>query len=177
MLEGFLEGLRRLLKDFPQVLEDLFPLPTLLLGTKTQIALGIAPRDQDSIGRQTLIGKKIAVKKLKTITSKAEIEFAVEVEILERVRHKNMLTLQGYCVGVNPRLIVYDYMPNLSLLSHLRGQFASEMQLDWKKRMNVIIGSAQGLVKFCNLHETVELPVDIVFYNCGGAIIKKIMNG
>ncbi|KAK8916294.1 PTI1-like tyrosine-protein kinase [Platanthera zijinensis] len=91
-------------------------------------------------------GHQIAVKKLKTITSKAEMEFAVEVEILGRVRHKNLLALRGYCVGVNQRLIVYDYMPNLSLLSHLHGQFAREMQLDWKKRMNVIIGSAQGLL-------------------------------
>ncbi|KAK8959285.1 PTI1-like tyrosine-protein kinase [Platanthera guangdongensis] len=67
------------------------------------------------------------------------MEFAVEVEILRRVRHKNLLALRGYCVSMNQRLIVYDYMPNLSLLSHLHGQFASEMQLDWKKRMNVIV--------------------------------------
>ncbi|XP_020579968.1 PTI1-like tyrosine-protein kinase At3g15890 [Phalaenopsis equestris] len=91
-------------------------------------------------------GLQIAVKKLKTINSKAEMEFAVEVEILGRVRHKNLLGLRGYCAGANQRLIVYDYMPNLSLLSHLHGQFASEMKLNWKKRMNVIMGSAEGLV-------------------------------
>ncbi|PKA50874.1 PTI1-like tyrosine-protein kinase [Apostasia shenzhenica] len=91
-------------------------------------------------------GHQIAVKKLKSMNSKAEMEFAVEVEILGRVRHKNLLGLRGYCAGANQRLIVYDYMPNLSLLSHLHGQFANEMRLDWKKRMNVIIGSAKGLV-------------------------------
>ncbi|KAG0461659.1 hypothetical protein HPP92_021956 [Vanilla planifolia] len=95
---------------------------------------------------KTSDGLQIAVKKLKAINSKAEMEFAVEVEILGRVTHKNLLGLRGYCAGANQRLIVYDYMPNLSLLSHLHGRFASEVKLDWKKRMNIIIGSAEGLV-------------------------------
>ncbi|KAG4202561.1 hypothetical protein ERO13_A05G345806v2 [Gossypium hirsutum] len=79
------------------------------------------------------------------MTSKAEMEFAVEVEVLGRVRHKNLLGLRGYCVGTDQRLIVYDYMPNLSLLSHLHGQFPGEVQLDWKKRMKIAIGSAEGI--------------------------------
>ncbi|KAF2287669.1 hypothetical protein GH714_002235 [Hevea brasiliensis] len=91
-------------------------------------------------------GLQIAVKKLKAMNSKAEMEFAVEVEVLGRVRHKNLLGLRGYCVGTEQRLIVYDYMPNLSLLSHLHGQFAVEVQLDWKRRMKIAIGSAEGLL-------------------------------
>ncbi|XP_020109854.1 putative serine/threonine-protein kinase [Ananas comosus] len=96
---------------------------------------------------KTSDGLQIAVKKLKAANnSKAEMEFAVEVEVLARVRHKNLLGLRGYCAGSEQRLIVYDYMPNLSLLSHLHGQFASEVRLDWKKRVNVMLGSAEGLV-------------------------------
>jgi len=90
---------------------------------------------------------QIAVKKLKaTNNSKAEMEFAVEVEVLARVRHRNLLGLRGYCAGADQRMIVYDYMPNLSLLSHLHGQFAGEVQLDWKRRVAVAVGSAEGLV-------------------------------
>jgi serine/threonine protein kinase len=37
-------------------------------------------------------------------------------------------------------MIVYDYMPNLSLFSHLHGHFAGEVRLDWKRRV-----SAEGL--------------------------------
>ncbi|XP_065851244.1 PTI1-like tyrosine-protein kinase At3g15890 [Euphorbia lathyris] len=95
---------------------------------------------------KTSDGLQIAVKKLKAMNSKAEMEFAVEVEVLGRVRHKNLLGLRGYCVGTDQRLIVYDYMPNLSLLSHLHGQFSSDVQLDWKRRMNIILGSAEGLL-------------------------------
>lgn len=74
------------------------------------------------------------------------MEFAVEVEILGRVRHKNLLSLRGYCAEGQERLIVYDYMPNLSLLSHLHGQHSAECLLDWERRMNVAIGSAEGIV-------------------------------
>ncbi|XVE63413.1 hypothetical protein DITRI_Ditri07aG0018500 [Diplodiscus trichospermus] len=95
---------------------------------------------------KTSDGLQIAVKKLKAMTSKAEMEFAVEVEVLGRVRHKNLLGLRGYCVGTDQRLIVYDYMPNLSLLSHLHGQFGGEVQLDWKRRMKIAIGSAEGIL-------------------------------
>lgn len=39
-------------------------------------------------------GIQIAVKRLKVWSTKAEMEFAVEVEILGRVRHKNLLSLR-----------------------------------------------------------------------------------
>ncbi|KAK7294076.1 hypothetical protein RJT34_16959 [Clitoria ternatea] len=91
-------------------------------------------------------GSQIAVKRLKVWSNKAENEFAVEVEILARIRHKNLLSLRGYCAEGQERLIVYEYMPNLSLLSHLHGHHSSESLLDWKRRMNIAIGSAEGIV-------------------------------
>ncbi|KAK6912224.1 Protein kinase domain [Dillenia turbinata] len=91
-------------------------------------------------------GSQIAVKRLKVWSNKAEMEFAVEVEILVRVRHKNLLSLRGYCAEGQERLIVYDYMPNLSLLSHLHGQHSVESFLNWERRMNIAIGSAEGIV-------------------------------
>lgn len=90
-------------------------------------------------------GSQIAVKRLKVWRNEDEMDFAVEVEILGRVRHKNLLNLRGYCAEGQERLIVYDYMPNLSLLSHLRGQHSAECLLDWARRMNIAIGSAEGI--------------------------------
>lgn len=90
-------------------------------------------------------GDQIAVKRLKVWSTKAEMEFAVEVEILGRVRHKNLLSLRGYCSEGHERLIVYDYMSKLSLLSHLHGQFATDSTLNWHNRMKIAIGSAEGL--------------------------------
>ena len=79
------------------------------------------------------------------MSAKAEMEFAVEVEILGRVRHKNLLGLRGFYAGGDERLIVYDYMPNHSLITHLHGHLASDCLLDWRRRMNIAIGSAEGL--------------------------------
>ncbi|KAH9310822.1 hypothetical protein KI387_025857, partial [Taxus chinensis] len=90
-------------------------------------------------------GSQIAVKRLKVWSTKAEMEFAVEVEILGRVRHKNLLSLRGYCAEGQERLIVYDYMPNLSLLSHLHGQHSADCLLNWPRRMSIAIGSAEGI--------------------------------
>ena len=85
------------------------------------------------------------MKRLKTLSAKAEMEFAVEVEILGRVRHKNLLGLRGFYAGDDERLIVYDYMPNHSLITHLHGQLAADCLLDWSRRMSIATGSAEGL--------------------------------
>lgn len=90
-------------------------------------------------------GSQIAVKRLKVWSSRAEMEFAVEVEVLGRVRHANLLNLRGYCVEGQERLIVYDYMPNLSLLSHIHRRHSSECPLDWGRRMKIAIGAAEGI--------------------------------
>ncbi|VAI20228.1 unnamed protein product [Triticum turgidum subsp. durum] len=99
---------------------------------------------------RTSKGVEIAVKRLKAMTAKAEMEFAIEVEILGRVRHKNLLSLRGFYAGGDERLIVYDYMPNHSLLTHLhphRGTPASQQHppLDWPRRLAIALGAAQGL--------------------------------
>ncbi|GER44116.1 protein kinase superfamily protein [Striga asiatica] len=90
-------------------------------------------------------GSQIAVKRLKSWSNKAEVQFSVEVEVLAHVRHKNLLTLRGYCSEGQERLIVYDYMTNLSLMSHLHGQHSAESHLDWPRRMEIAIGASEGI--------------------------------
>jgi len=119
---------------------------------------------------------QIAVKRLKTMTAKAEMEFAVEVEVLGRVRHKNLLGLRGFYAGGEERLIVYDYMPNHSLLNHLHGQLATDSLLDWPRRMSIAIGAAEGLVyvflsPLINLHllsfyiNQINIIISLSLYN------------
>uniref|UniRef100_A0A0D9VD29 Protein kinase domain-containing protein n=1 Tax=Leersia perrieri TaxID=77586 RepID=A0A0D9VD29_9ORYZ len=90
-------------------------------------------------------GSQIAAKRLKSWSNKAENEFAVEVVVLATVRHKSLLSLRGYCAEGQERLIVYDYMPNQSLHSHLHGQHAAECHLGWERRMKIAIDSAEGI--------------------------------
>ncbi|XP_010545758.1 PREDICTED: PTI1-like tyrosine-protein kinase At3g15890 [Tarenaya hassleriana] len=90
-------------------------------------------------------GSQIAVKRLKAWSNREELDFAVEVEILARIRHKNLLSVRGYCAEGQERLIVYDYMPNLSLVSHLHGQHSAECLLDWTRRMAIALSSSQAI--------------------------------
>ncbi|CAH8358261.1 unnamed protein product [Eruca vesicaria subsp. sativa] len=90
-------------------------------------------------------GSQIAVKRLKSWTNREDINFTLEVDILSRIRHKNLLSVRGYCNEGQERLLVYDYMPNLSLVSHLHGQHSAECILDCNKRIKIAITSAQAI--------------------------------
>ncbi|KAK2653710.1 hypothetical protein Ddye_013566 [Dipteronia dyeriana] len=122
---------------------------------------------------RTTKGTEIAVKRLKTMSAKAEMEFAVEVEILGRVRHKNLLGLRGFYAGGDERLIVYDYMPNHSLITHLHGHLASDCLLDWRRRMSIIIGSAEGLACTDSNAENRPSMFEVVGWLKGGVGRRK----
>ncbi|KAM5557210.1 PTI1-like tyrosine-protein kinase [Rosa sericea] len=131
-------------RDYPW---DIYPLKELLHATNNfhhDNKIGEGGFGSVYWGR-TSKGVEIAVKRLKTMSAKAEMEFAVEVEILGRVRHRNLLGLRGFYAGGDERLIVYDFMPNHSLITHLHGQLANDCLLDWPRRMSIIIGAADGL--------------------------------
>ncbi|GFZ04369.1 leucine-rich receptor-like protein kinase family protein [Actinidia rufa] len=60
-------------------------------------------------------GTKLAVKKLSGDMGLMEREFKAEVEALSTAQHKNLVSLQGYCVHDGCRLLMYSYMENGSL--------------------------------------------------------------
>lgn len=67
-------------------------------------------------------GDVVAVKRLGGARSQGEREFRSEVDIISSVRHRNVVRLRGCCSEGAKRLLVYDYLPNGSLDSHLFGQ-------------------------------------------------------
>jgi hypothetical protein len=82
----------------------------------------------------------IAVKKLESI-SQGEKQFRTEVSTIGTINHVNLVRLRGFCSEGARKLLVYDYMPNGSLESHL----FHEKFLDWKTRYQIAIGTARGL--------------------------------
>ncbi|KAI4999321.1 hypothetical protein ZWY2020_003910 [Hordeum vulgare] len=93
-------------------------------------------------------GRRVAVKQLKVGGGHGEKEFRAEVDIISRIHHRHLVTLVGYCVTENHRLLVYEFVSNDTLEHHLHGQGLPVM--DWPKRMKIAIGSARGLTY---LHE------------------------
>ncbi|WOH15409.1 hypothetical protein DCAR_0934947 [Daucus carota subsp. sativus] len=93
-------------------------------------------------------GREIAVKQLKIGGGQGEREFKAEVEIISRVHHRHLVSLVGYCISLNERMLVYDYVPNNNLYFHLHGKGRPVME--WEKRVKVAIGAARGIAY---LHE------------------------
>ncbi|KAL3826153.1 hypothetical protein ACJIZ3_022182 [Penstemon smallii] len=98
-------------------------------------------------------GAEIAVKKIMSNNPLQGMrEFAAEIESLGRLRHKNLVNLQGWCKHKNDLLLVYEYVPNGSLDSLLYSS-KNGIFLTWQQRFNIIKGIASGLLY---LHEEWE---------------------
>ena len=67
-------------------------------------------------------GQLVAVKQHKLSSSQGDEEFCAEVEVLSCAQHRNLVTLIGYCVEKQMRLLVYEYVCNGSLDTHLSGK-------------------------------------------------------
>ncbi|BFG26235.1 hypothetical protein CerSpe_125090 [Prunus speciosa] len=90
----------------------------------------------------------IAVKKLESV-SQGEKQFRTEVSTIGTIQHVNLVRLRGFCSEGTKRMLVYDYMPNGSLDSHLFHDMLPNV-LDWKTRYQIALGTARGLAY---LHE------------------------
>ncbi|XP_064978854.1 proline-rich receptor-like protein kinase PERK8 isoform X2 [Musa acuminata AAA Group] len=93
-------------------------------------------------------GREVAVKQIKVGGAQGEREFKSEVETISRVHHRHLVSLVGYCVSENRRLLVYDYVPNRTLYYHLHGKGMPIME--WTVRVKVAVGAARGIAY---LHE------------------------
>ncbi|OWM75842.1 hypothetical protein CDL15_Pgr009486 [Punica granatum] len=93
-------------------------------------------------------GREVAVKQLKVGAKQGEREFMAEVDIISRIHHRHLVSLVGYCIADDRKLLVYDYVPNNTLYFHLHGK--GRPALDWATRVKIAAGAARGLVY---LHE------------------------
>ncbi|KAJ9185241.1 hypothetical protein P3X46_004898 [Hevea brasiliensis] len=97
---------------------------------------------------------EIAVKKVSHETRQGMKVFVAEIVSIGRLRHRNLVTLLGYCRRKGELLLVYDYMLNGSLDKYLYDQ--PRVTLNWSQRFRVIKGVASGLFY---LHEEWEQVV------------------
>ncbi|XP_072952186.1 probable LRR receptor-like protein kinase At1g51890 [Typha angustifolia] len=90
-------------------------------------------------------GTKVAVKKLSPSSEQGSNEFLAEVSSLSQVRHRNLVSLVGYCNDITCLALVYEYMPQGSLEDHLIGRASIGRALSWAERLQIALDAARGL--------------------------------
>ncbi|XP_020081619.1 LRR receptor-like serine/threonine-protein kinase ERECTA isoform X1 [Ananas comosus] len=88
--------------------------------------------------------KPVAIKRLYSHYPQSSKEFETELETVGSIKHRNLVSLQGYSLSPSGNLLFYDYMENGSLWDLLHGP-TKKKKLDWDTRLRIALGAAQGL--------------------------------
>uniref|UniRef100_A0A5B6ZIR2 Putative proline-rich receptor-like protein kinase PERK15 isoform X2 n=1 Tax=Davidia involucrata TaxID=16924 RepID=A0A5B6ZIR2_DAVIN len=97
-------------------------------------------------------GTAVAIKRLTSGGQQGDKQFLVEVEMLSRLHHRNLVKLVGYYGSrdSSQNLLCYELVPNGSLEAWLHGPLGVNCPLDWDTRMKIALDAARGLAY---LHE------------------------
>lgn len=96
------------------------------------------------------MGRVVAVKRIFADFENSERIFINEVRIISRLIHRNLVQFIGWCQEQEELLLVFEYMPNGSLDTHL---FGNKRTLAWDVRYKVALGVVTALRY---LHEDAE---------------------
>ncbi|BAT76414.1 hypothetical protein LR48_Vigan01g264300 [Vigna angularis] len=90
-------------------------------------------------------GTTVVVKRLKDVVVSKK-EFEMQMEVLGKIKHDNVVPLRAFYFSKDEKLLVYDYMSAGSLSALLHGSRGSgRTPLDWDSRMKIAVGAARGL--------------------------------
>ncbi|KAH7840355.1 hypothetical protein Vadar_015873 [Vaccinium darrowii] len=102
-------------------------------------------------------GRSVAIKKL-TVSSlvKSQEDFEREVKKLGKIRHPNLVALEGYYWTPSLQLLIYEFVPGGNLYKHIHEGLGGNF-LSWNDRFDIILGTAKSLA---HLHQ-----MNIIHYN------------
>ncbi|XP_044946919.1 cold-responsive protein kinase 1-like [Hordeum vulgare subsp. vulgare] len=98
-------------------------------------------------------GQKVAIKVLSSESKQGTREFLNELSVISSITHHNLVKLHGCCVDGGQKMLVYNYLENNSLARTLFSNAHSSIRFDWRTRVKICIGVADGLAY---LHEEIR---------------------
>ncbi|RHN82118.1 putative protein kinase RLK-Pelle-DLSV family [Medicago truncatula] len=88
--------------------------------------------------------RQIAVKKLSRSSGQGSVEFKNEVLEIAKLQHRNLVTLIGFCLEGQEKMLIYEYVTNKSLDYFLFDHKKSRL-LHWFESYKIIEGIAHGI--------------------------------
>ncbi|CAK8544822.1 unnamed protein product [Lathyrus sativus] len=114
------------------------------------------------------IDSNVAIKRISKESKQGIKEYATEVKIISKLRHRNLVQLIGWCHMKKDFLLIYEFMQNGSLDSHL---YRGKSVLTWQMRYNTAMDLASALLYLheeweqCVLHRDIKSSNIMLDYN------------
>lgn len=95
----------------------------------------------------------VAVKVIKKeVAVNGEARFRKEVQVLSKVRHRNIVKIYGCCVSREIKALILELMPNGNLAEHCYGNVINKTPFTMEDKLRVLRGIAHGLYYLHELH-------------------------
>ncbi|KAL3834260.1 hypothetical protein ACJIZ3_008996 [Penstemon smallii] len=90
-------------------------------------------------------GITVMVKELNML-SMSEVKFKRHMELVQHIRHKNVVELRGYFYSKDEKLMFYDHYSNGSVSTLLHGITGeNKANVNWETRKRIAVGVARGI--------------------------------
>ena len=99
--------------------------------------------------------RTVAIKRSIRVDPTQIEQFINEVVVLSQINHRNVVRLLGCCLETDVPLLVYEFVNNGTLSSHLHNE-AKARALDWSMRLKIAAETA-GVLSY--LHSSASTPV------------------
>ncbi|KAL7181098.1 hypothetical protein ACSBR1_040039 [Camellia fascicularis] len=73
-------------------------------------------------------------------------QFKSEIVVLNEIQHRHLVSILGYCLDGNERVLVYEYMPHGTLRRHLFQRKEEGLKpFEWLKTLTIALDVARGV--------------------------------